>query len=97
MRSVAFASAEASLFGTIATQPLWVIRTRMLLNTNPHLNDYQNLKYSCKQIYRQLGYKGFATGLYLSLLLAGTGVLQMYSYEGSKRLYDKFIPQTALS
>ena len=45
-----------------------------------------------------MGWKGYATGLNLSLLLSGTGVLQMYSYEGAKRIYDSMgIPQTSLS
>ena len=50
MTAVALASGEASLFGTIVTQPLWVIRTRMLLNTNPSLKDYDNFIFSCRQI-----------------------------------------------
>lgn len=33
MNAVLIASTEASLFGTIVTQPLWVVKTRMLLNT----------------------------------------------------------------
>ena len=70
----------------------------MLLNTNPTFNDYQNLMYSCKQINQQMGWRGYGTGLNLSLLLAGTGVLQMYTYEGAKKLYDHLdIPQTSLS
>ena len=45
-----------------------------------------------------MGWKGYGTGLDLSLVLAGTGVLQMYTYEGAKKLYDKFdIPQSSLS
>ena len=70
----------------------------MLLNTNPNFNDYQNLMYSCKQINKQMGWRGYGTGLDLSLLLAGTGVLQMYTYEGAKKVYDSLnIPQSFLS
>jgi hypothetical protein len=39
MLSVTLASSEASIFGTLITQPLWVIKTRMLLNTKPNLRD----------------------------------------------------------
>ena len=56
----------------------------MLLNTNPLIKDYQNFLFTCKQINNQIGWRGYGTGLDLSLLLAGTGVLQMYTYEGAK-------------
>lgn len=36
----------------------------------------------------QNGNKGFLKGLELSLLLSFSGVIQMYIYEGSKRLYE---------
>jgi solute carrier family 25 (mitochondrial folate transporter), member 32 len=98
MGAVALASAEASLFGTLTTQPLWVVRTRMLLNTNPHLSDYKSFILCSRQIMRQHGWWGYARGLDLSLILAGTGVLQMYTYEGAKKLYDRLdIPQSFLS
>jgi len=87
MTAVALASGEASLIGTITTQPLWVIKTRMLLNTKPSLKDYDNFLFSCKQINQQHGWRGYGIGLGVSLLLSGTGVLQMYVYEGTKKLY----------
>lgn len=98
MTAVALASTEASIFGTIITQPLWVIKTRMLLNTQPNLNDLQNFQFSCRQIQKQEGIRGYATGLNISLLLSFNGVLQMFTYEGPKKLYDSLnIPQTAYS
>ena len=98
MTAVALASGEASLVGTIVTQPLWVIRTRMLLNTNPSLRDKDNFLFSCRQIHQQHGWKGYGIGLGVSLLLAGTGILQMYVYEGSKKLYESFdIPHSFLA
>jgi len=33
------ASIEASIAGTIITQPLWVIKTRMLLNTTTRITE----------------------------------------------------------
>lgn len=35
MRAVTYSSIEASLIATLVTQPIWVIKTRMLLNTQP--------------------------------------------------------------
>jgi hypothetical protein len=80
MTAVALASTEASIFGTVITQPLWVIKTRMLLNTQPNLNDLQNFQFSCRQIHKQEGIRGYATGLNISLLLSFNGVLQMFTY-----------------
>lgn len=39
--------------------------------------------------------KGFLKGLSVSLVLSMSGVLQMYVYEGSKMLYERFeVPET---
>lgn len=35
MDAVTYASIDASIFATLVTQPFWVIKTRMLLNTKP--------------------------------------------------------------
>jgi solute carrier family 25 (mitochondrial folate transporter), member 32 len=87
MNSVLIASTEASLFGTIVTQPLWVVKTRMLLNTTSRITEIQNLVFSCRQIQRQNGLKGYSKGLGLSLILSFSGVVQMYTYEGLKKCY----------
>lgn len=42
MNSVALASLEAGVIATIVTQPFWVIKTRMLLNTDPKINERTN-------------------------------------------------------
>lgn len=47
------------------------------------------------EIYKQHGFKGFLKGLQLSLVLATTGVVQMYLYEGAKIMYEQFnIPES---
>jgi hypothetical protein len=38
MSAVSRASLEAGVLATIATQPFWVIKTRMLLNVSPNIN-----------------------------------------------------------
>ncbi len=42
MTSVTLSSLEAGVIVTIFTQPFWVIKTRMLLNVNPFINERQN-------------------------------------------------------
>ena len=97
MNSVLVASTMASLFGTIVTQPLWVVKTRMLLNTTTGINELNNFLFSTKQIYKQSGLMGYSKGLGLSLILSFSGVIQMYTYEVLKMGYEYFqIPTTAL-
>jgi solute carrier family 25 (mitochondrial folate transporter), member 32 len=80
MDSVALASVEAGVIATIVTQPMWVVKTRMLLNVNKNISELQNFKTQASEIYRQHGFKGYLKGLQLSLVLATTGVVQMYLY-----------------
>lgn len=98
MEAVSRASVEASLLATLLTQPIWVIKTRMLLNINPTASEWQNLTRQVREVLAQHGPQGFLKGLQLSLLLSFSGVIQMYVYEGAKLLYSRFdIPETALS
>lgn len=80
MEAVARASTEASIAVTLLTQPVWVVKTRMLLNVDPRVGEIQNLRNTVKEIGRQHGWRGFLKGLQLSLLLSFTGVVQMYTY-----------------
>jgi solute carrier family 25 folate transporter 32 len=98
MEAVTRASIDASILATLLTQPIWVIKTRMLLNINRKISEYQNFKKQVKQIYSQYGLRGFLKGLQLSLILSFSGVIQMYTYEGSKLLYENLeIPESAMS
>lgn len=97
MKAVTRASVEASILCTLVTQPIWVVKTRMLLNTNSRISEYQNFKRQVKEIYAHYGLRGALRGLELSLLLSFTGVIQMYVYEGSKLLYEKLcLPESPL-
>ena len=97
MNSVLLSSLEASVIGTVATQPMWVLKTRMLLNTAPNISEWQNFSFSIRQIHRQEGLKGFSKGLSLSLPLCLSGVVQMYAYEGFKELYHSLFPSSFLN
>lgn len=59
----------------------------MLLNTRKGLGELAHARQKAREIHSQLGPGGFLKGLSLSLLLAFSGVLQMYIYEGSKLAY----------
>lgn len=45
---------------------------------------------------RHHGFTGFYLGLSMNLLLSLTGAIQMYTYEGSKIIYDKVIHTSLL-
>ena len=97
MKAVTRASVEASILCTLITQPIWVVKTRMLLNTHRNISEWQNCKRQVREIYAHDGLKGALRGLELSLLLSTSGVVQMYVYEGAKLLYDRLrLPETPL-
>jgi solute carrier family 25 folate transporter 32 len=98
MTAVTYASAEASVMATTLTQPIWVVRTRMLLNTQPRIRGLEHAVAKTKEIYEQCGPRGFLKGFGMSLVLSSSVVLQMYLYEGSKLLYSSFkIPESKFS
>lgn len=80
MNAVTYSSIEASIVATLVTQPVWVIKTRMLLNTEPNIGEIEHAIKQTKQVYQQSGIKGFLKGLGVSLVLSFSGVLQMYLY-----------------
>lgn len=86
MSSVGRASFEASILATLITQPLWIIRTRMLLNTDK-INEKDNFKHNASKLYQEYGLKGYFRGAMLSLLLSMNGFIQMYVYEGCKLIF----------
>ena len=42
MSAVSYSSIEASIIATLITQPIWVIKTRMLLNIQPNIGEIEN-------------------------------------------------------
>jgi solute carrier family 25 folate transporter 32 len=98
MTAVTRASIEASIIAAMVTQPIWVIRTRMFLNTQPKIGEFDHAVSKALEIYKQNGLRGFLKGFEMSLVLSFSGVLQMYLYEGSKILYEGLeIPESKFS
>lgn len=80
MSAVSWASLEAGILATVLTQPFWVIKTRMLLNIDPKINEFTNFISKTKEIYQHHRLIGFTKGLTVNLILAVLGVAQMYVY-----------------
>jgi solute carrier family 25 folate transporter 32 len=73
---IVLASVQSSLFTSIVTSPLWVAKTRVVLNTVP-----QSFKSTFSEIYKEHGIPGFYKGIGISLLLSVQGALQLTMYE----------------
>ncbi|KAJ5302042.1 hypothetical protein N7508_006905 [Penicillium antarcticum] len=78
------ASGSAGAITAILTNPIWVIKTRML-STGSHVpGAYSSLTSGIKQIYRTEGIPGFYRGLVPALFGVSHGALQFMAYEQLK-------------
>lgn len=87
MDAVTWASLEGGIVACVLSQPLWVIKTRMLLNVDKGITERDNFRRSVSEISQQYGWKGYIRGLALSLMLCTNVFLQMYVYELTKSAY----------
>lgn len=89
--ATSYAGTEASIFTVLVTQPIWVIKTRVILNTQKNVGEIQNVKQKAYEIWKQEKFKGFTKGLFLNLFLAAGGALRVYVYEGAKIAFETLI------
>lgn len=69
----------------LATNPIWVIKTRMLSTSSKHPGAYTSVLDGTRQIFRSDGLAGFYRGLVPSLFGVSHGALQFMAYEQLKR------------
>ncbi|KAI4139552.1 MAG: hypothetical protein L6R39_006234 [Caloplaca ligustica] len=69
----------------ICTNPIWVIKTRMLSSASGRPGAYRSTTHGTQQIYREEGIRGFYRGLVPSLFGVSHGALQFMAYEQLKR------------
>lgn len=69
----------------VLTNPIWVIKTRMLSTGASVPGAYASLSSGVRQIYRSEGLTGFYRGLIPSLFGVSHGALQFMAYEQLKR------------
>eukprot|EP01095_Lingulamoeba_sp_RSL-Kostka_P007322 TRINITY_DN2319_c0_g1_i1.p1 TRINITY_DN2319_c0_g1~~TRINITY_DN2319_c0_g1_i1.p1 ORF type:complete len:316 (+),score=74.06 TRINITY_DN2319_c0_g1_i1:78-1025(+) len=83
--------AFAGGFGSaILTNPIWVIKTRMQLQTYNDPSNYKNMFDAFRSIYQKEGIKGLYKGLVPSLFGVTHGSIQFVIYEEMKHLFVKF-------
>jgi solute carrier family 25 folate transporter 32 len=77
-------------FVTLSTNPIWVIKTRMLSSDKGSEGAYQNMWHGAKQVLRDEGLKGFYRGAGISLVGNSHGAVQFAVYEPMKKFWRKY-------
>lgn len=85
------ASGTAGLFTTVVTNPIWVLKTRMLSSDRGTQGAYTSTWAGAKAIIRTEGWRGFYRGLAASCLGVTHGAVQFAVYDPLKRLWQYHI------
>lgn len=78
------ASGSAGIITSVLTNPIWVIKTRMLSTGSHAPGAYSSFASGAKQIYQVEGVPGFYRGLIPALFGVSHGALQFMAYEQLK-------------
>jgi len=88
-------AAEAGLVVSLATNPIWVVKTRLQLQranvnvkgtkTGSHITPYRGFTHALSSIFKHEGIAGLYKGITPSLFLISHGALQFATYEKLKR------------
>lgn len=82
--SSGLAGGMTSLF----TNPIWVVKTRMLSTNSQYTNAYTGMFQGLRLIKKEEGIRGFYRGFVPSLLGVGHGAVQIMFYEEMKKWYS---------
>lgn len=77
----------AGLTTQALTNPIWVIKTRMISDDRNSSHAFPNMRAGFAQVYRNEGLKGFYSGLTMSLFGVSQGALTFAIYDPIKNLY----------
>ncbi|KAI0884468.1 mitochondrial carrier [Annulohypoxylon maeteangense] len=81
------ASGSAGIITQILTNPLWVLKTRMLSSDRSAAGAYPDLRTGARRLLRDEGWRGFYRGLGISLFGVAHGAVQFAVYDPLKRVY----------
>lgn len=79
-----YSDMNTGLLTAVATNPIWVIKTRMLSTPTSHPGAYKSIVDGTQRLYRSEGLLGFYRGLVPSLFGVSHGALQFMAYEQLK-------------
>lgn len=85
-------AAEAGILTLTLTNPIWVTKTRLVLqyNADPTSKQYKGMVDALIKIYRHEGLPGLYKGYIPGLFGTSHGALQFMAYEELKRDYNKY-------
>lgn len=74
---------------TLSTNPIWVIKTRMLSSDRGSEGAYRGLWHGAKEVLRREGWRGFYRGAGVSLVGNSHGAVQFAVYEPMKQFWRR--------
>ncbi|KAK9449382.1 mitochondrial carrier domain-containing protein [Limtongia smithiae] len=80
-------SGASGCLTALFTNPIWVVKTRMLSTASTYQDAYKSMSQGFRQIARNEGMRGFYRGFLASLFGVGHGAIQIMFYEEMKRYY----------
>ncbi|KAI4868278.1 mitochondrial carrier [Hypoxylon rubiginosum] len=86
-RDYFLASGAAGVCTQVLTNPVWVMKTRMLSSDRGAAGAYPSLWAGAARLLRDEGWRGFYRGLGISLVGVAHGAVQFAVYDPLKRLY----------
>jgi len=78
------ASGVSGILTAVFTNPIWVIKTRMLSTARDSPGAYRSISHGTYELYRTEGVRGFYRGLLPSLFGVSHGAIQFMAYEQLK-------------
>jgi len=86
------ASSQAGIVTQVLTTPIWLIKTRMCVQSPNDPQAYKNVIDAAKKIYKYEGLRGFYKGMTLTLIGTSHGAIQFMAYEEMKIIYKNQYP-----
>ncbi|RYO99279.1 hypothetical protein DL764_006849 [Monosporascus ibericus] len=86
-RDYFISSGVAGLFTQALTNPIWVLKTRMLSSDRGAVGAYPSMWVGVAQILKTEGWRGFYRGLGISLFGVTHGAVQFAVYDPLKKMY----------
>ncbi|KAF4638028.1 hypothetical protein G7Y89_g48 [Cudoniella acicularis] len=76
---------------TLSTNPIWVLKTRMLSSDQGTEGAYKSTAHGLQELWRNEGVRGFYRGVGVSLLGNSHGAVQFAVYEPMKNIWRKYL------
>jgi solute carrier family 25 (mitochondrial folate transporter), member 32 len=80
-------SALSGALTNVLTNPIWVLKTRMLSSDRSAEGAYPSMWIGARRLWNAEGWRGFYRGLGVSLIGVSHGAVQFAVYEPTKRIY----------